>query len=150
NPLTARLAIEDEPQQKDNPVFLAKKQRALEQFSAMKIGEQPVVLSMAAPQSGKPSSRETTEKDQEKRVASATFNSPSFIPGLSSAGDKSIRKKSARARNVKNNQKKQHTVASARHAHVVVIKAGKIIEAHGQPRKASSHTRPRSVRTARR
>ncbi|MBI3757752.1 MAG: M23 family metallopeptidase [Deltaproteobacteria bacterium] len=153
NPLTAKLPLEDKLPQKDNPVFMAKKQRALEQFGAMKIGEQPVVLSMAAPLSGKSSSRETAEKAQEKRMALATSNSPSFIPGLSSSEDTATHKRSVRVKEGKKRQRKETRVTASRHPHVVVIKAGKIVEANGQHRKASSHVRhvrSRGVRTARR
>jgi hypothetical protein len=150
NPLTAKLPLEDKLPQKDNPVFMAKKQRALEQFSAMKIGEQPVVLSMAAPLSGKSSSREAAEKAQEKRVALATSNSPSLIPGLSSSDETETDKESTRMKKGKHRRGKESRAVVSHHAGVVVIKAGKIVEANGQQRKASSHTHSYRVRTARR
>jgi len=150
NPLTAKLPLEDTLPQKDNPVFMAKRQRALEQFSAMKIGEQPVVLSMAAPLSGKFSSRETAEKAQEKRVALVTSNSPSLIPGLGSSDETETHKKSARVKEGKSGRGKESRATTSRHARVVVIKAGKIVEANGEHRKASSHARSHGGRTARR
>lgn len=149
NPLTAKLPLEDQLPQKDNPVFLAKKQRVLEQFSAMKIGDQPVVLSMAAPLSGK-SSHETAEKTQEKRVALATFTSSSLIPGLGSSDETETPKKSVRGKGGKSRRGKEARATASRHAHVVVIKAGKIMQENGQYRKASSQGRSHSRRTARR
>ncbi len=150
NPLTAKLAIEDKLSQKDNPVFLAKKQQVLEQFGAMKIGEQPVVLAMAAPHSSHSSSQERAERDQEQRVALASTNVPSFIPGLSDDREKSSHRKSVKRREGKHGRGEHQAVASARHERVKVIKAGKVVESHSRPHHTSAHARPRSMRTARR
>jgi murein DD-endopeptidase MepM/ murein hydrolase activator NlpD len=94
NPLTAKISTEDSFQRKKNPAFSAKKQQVLAQLSAMKVMDQPVVLSMAAP--GQSNSGNVAEKEQENRLAMATStHSPSLIPGLSSTSQKSVQKKSS-------------------------------------------------------
>jgi murein DD-endopeptidase MepM/ murein hydrolase activator NlpD len=146
NPLTAKIAIEDKLPQKDNPVFLVKKQRALEQFGALKVGEQSVVLSMAAPQTSGASLQEVAEKEKDQRVALANTHEPSLIPGLTESEEKSTRRRS-----VKTQARGHHkSVSSARSLHVRVIKAGKTMESHNRHRKVSTQTRAHRVRTARR
>lgn len=91
NPLTAKIARDDSLERKEDPAFAAKKQQVLAQFSAMKVQDQPVVLSRAAP--GQSDSRRLAEKGQENRLAMA--KSPSLISGLSSTIKKPLQKKTS-------------------------------------------------------
>lgn len=101
NPLTAKLPTEDNILQKENPVFASLKKRVSDQFSSMKVGNQPIQLSMAAPQSSQSSSqRDMAVKDKDERFALASpSGSPSLIPGLTSKKESPSRKKSPGAKN---------------------------------------------------
>jgi murein DD-endopeptidase MepM/ murein hydrolase activator NlpD len=113
NPLTAKIVIEDSFQRKENPAFFARKQQVLTQFSAMKVGDQPLVLSMAAP--GQSDSRNMAEKEREERLAMATSpNSPSLIPGLSSTAEKSARKKASVSKTSSRSKSSQSRVSSSK------------------------------------
>jgi murein DD-endopeptidase MepM/ murein hydrolase activator NlpD len=149
NPLTAKLETEDHWQEKENPIFTAKKQRALEQFSAMKIGDQPVVLTLAYSASGKSSSRQTIESDQEERFALATSShSPSLVPGLSSAQGKLSRKRASLARQSSRPHGGRHKTASTyRSSSRKTTKAGKL---QAERRRATQTSKARGLRTARR
>ncbi len=94
DPLTAKLDIKDDLQKKANPAFVAKKNRALEQLSAMQAGDQPLVLSRVFSRDGKPVTQKST--GDESRVAKATPSGGlSLIPGLNTTPAPSLRKKSA-------------------------------------------------------
>jgi murein DD-endopeptidase MepM/ murein hydrolase activator NlpD len=151
NPLTAKIPMEDNLPRKENPVFTLLRKRASEQLSAMKIGDQPVSLAMAAPQSGKSPSREMADRDRDERLALATSSgSPSLIPGLTSKQEKSNRKKptvskqSSRSRGGKSRVSASATRSTA-------SRSGKVEKSRGTKSESSGRTtKSRSVRTARR
>jgi len=93
NPLTAKISTDDGFEKKENPTFLAKKQQALAQFSAMRVKDQPLLLSLSVSEE---LYARKEKKEQEDRLAMATSpNSPSLIPGLSSTKKETSRKKSS-------------------------------------------------------
>lgn len=111
NPLTAKIPREDNIQKKENPVFAAKKRQALAQLSAMRVEDQPVVLSMVM--LGKSDAHNLTQKEQGDRLAMAlSSDSPSLIPGLSSTPKESARKKGSVAKTTSLKSRRSHTSSS--------------------------------------
>ena len=93
NPLTAKIAIEPSVPKKEDPLFAAKKKRALEQLSSMTIEDRPIVLSVAVPE--KFTSRDMAQKDKDKRLALATSNSSSTVSDSTSSSQPSAKKKNS-------------------------------------------------------
>ncbi len=87
NPLVAKLPIieDDDAQRRENPVFVELKKHAVEQLSALKIGNQPVTLALAAPPSALPSNTNSTKAQKQERFAFATPKKSS--PVVSDASD---------------------------------------------------------------
>jgi murein DD-endopeptidase MepM/ murein hydrolase activator NlpD len=148
NPLTAKLPTEDNLPRKENPVFAFLKKRALDQFSTMKIGSQPVVLSLAAPQNGQSAQHDIAARDKDNRIAlAAPSGSPSLIPGLTVEKENRASKKSSV---VKRSSKKRHGQVSASHPSSTT-RSAKVTRSTGAKREASEqNAKPRKTRTARR
>jgi murein DD-endopeptidase MepM/ murein hydrolase activator NlpD len=151
NPLTAKLPTEDNIPRKENPVFAFLKKRAVDQLSAMKIGNQPVVLSMAAPQSGQSLQREVAESGKDDRLALASSSrAPSLIPGLTSKQESLGHKKPSVAKQASRSHGK-HNRGETSSSHASPSRSGKVVKSQGLKREVSGRTaKLRSVRTARR
>jgi len=87
NPLIAKLPIidEDGTLRRENPVFVEMKRRAVEQLSALKIGNQAVSLALVAPPSTLPFNAASGKSSKPERFALAT--SPASSPVISDASD---------------------------------------------------------------
>jgi murein DD-endopeptidase MepM/ murein hydrolase activator NlpD len=150
NPLTAKLDTEDPLLRKENPAFLAKKQRALQQLGAMHIGDQPIVLSMAFnAQNDQPSSRKARDNAQGERFALATSQkTPSLIPGLSDVQEKTLRKRSSVSKHASRTQGGRHSFTSSSRKEVVL--QSRKGTSQKQHQESVKRTKVRGVRTARR
>jgi murein DD-endopeptidase MepM/ murein hydrolase activator NlpD len=151
NPLSAKLPTEGTIPQKENPVFAFLKKRAGDQLDAMKVGNQPVMLSMAAPKNGRSSTdRDIATRDKDERIALASpSGSPSLIPGLTSKRDSlsrtksSVLKTSSRVRSKVSSRSISVSRASSR--------SMKAIKSQGSNRgKPERSTKSQNTRTARR
>ncbi|MBI3247564.1 MAG: M23 family metallopeptidase [Deltaproteobacteria bacterium] len=149
DPLTAKLDIKDDLQKKANPAFAAKKNRALDQLTAMQVGDQPLVLSRVFSRDGKPVAQKST--DDENRFAFATTpGSFSLIPGLSTTQAPSSRKKSAVSKRSPRNRNASQKNTSSLSASATK-RTGKAIK--GEEKRQQNSTRSekaRNTRTARR
>lgn len=149
DPLTAKLDIKDDLQKKENPAFVAKKNRALDQLIAMEVGEQPLVLSRVFSRDGKPVAQKSTEDENRFALATAP-GSPSLIPGLSATRTPPSRKKSAVSKRSPRNRSANRKDASSLSSSATK-RTGKAVKGDGKHRQSS--TRPektRNTRTARR
>jgi murein DD-endopeptidase MepM/ murein hydrolase activator NlpD len=90
NPLTAKLpvVVDDKTQYRESPAFAEAKKRATEQLSALKVGSQPVSLTLAAPKL--PVNADTS--DQKRLALVVTKTSPQVA---SSARSKASARSSA-------------------------------------------------------
>jgi len=144
NPLTAKIPTEEGYQKKENPVFLAKKQKVLEQFNAMKVTDQPVVFSMAV--SGKLEALKK-EGSQETRLAMATqSDAPSFIPGLSSITKKASMTKSSRPPNSRSRVSSSSRQVSIKMSGRTVKKVAGKEQSFSSKKKAKSDSARRTAR----
>jgi murein DD-endopeptidase MepM/ murein hydrolase activator NlpD len=93
NPLTAKLPVvaDEKTQYRESPAFAAAKKRATEQLSALKVGSQPISLTLAAPKM--PVDADTSEQ---KRLALVVAKPSS--PAVSSARSKTPARSSSSRR----------------------------------------------------
>lgn len=152
NPLTAKLPTEDAIPRKENPVFAFLKKRAGDQLSAMKVGNQPVVLSMAAPQNGQSSTqRDIATRDKDERVTLASpSGSLSLIPGLTSEQESLSRKKASISKSPSRVRSKASR-GSVLVSHVSSSRSAKAAKSfRSNSEKSERSAKPRNIRTARR
>lgn len=141
NPLVAKLPIIDEHgiQRRETPVFAELKKRAAEQLSAVKIGNQPVTLVLAAPPSALPSTTDSAKTQKQERFALATpKNSSPVVSDVSEAGDEPTVHGGKSKKNSHARGKRHIMVASSRHTPVM-----------GREKTSASHGRQHHVAPAR-
>lgn len=151
NPLTAKLPTDDTSQRKENPAFAFLKKRASEQLSALKIGNQPVALSLAAPQSThSQAKREVAMKDKDERLALASpSGSLSLVSGLTTEGEgRSYKKSTAAKRTSLSPDKKKRGRLSSKKASSA--RSTKTIKSPSKRTATDRTAKARNVRTARR
>ncbi len=122
NPLVAKLPMIDEDglQRRENPAFVELKKRAAEHLSALKIGNQPVTLALAAPPSTLPSSTDSAKAQKQERFALATpKNSSPVVSDASDTGNEPTVHDGKSKKNSYSRGKRHIVVTSSRHTPVV-------------------------------
>lgn len=152
NPLTAKLAVgENDSQHAQTRMLDEKRKRLAEKLASLRVENQPVTLSMVAPQEALTTSRATSALlDEEQRFALVTSQrSPSAIPGLSTSPGASAARRLESKKTARPRGGRYHASVSSRHA--PIMQSGKTSKSRGQQRlRPTTSRRSSAVRTVRR